>query len=275
MKITRHVAVLLFIIANPILALPAQKPIYVELSEVFPAQVRYSNLNVLDKIAKFKADGDADCKDTQCTFKYDNGKSLLAESDALPVVKAPFGYVLLDGHHDTISSLRMGAKTIPIIVKKDLSHLNEQAFWEASAKEGMTYPYAIGGKWQIPGKSFDDLVNDPNRYFVAIAVRKCKSPTEAAAKTRGYEYPLWVKVGTDKPFIEFEISDLLHNHGFTYDEENGKKDFDNYVEKARGILLKNEVPQLKLIKSRQNYLEIKDLCGTQSSPTISGASESF
>lgn len=272
MKISRNFfALLIFLVGSSLVA----ESMYVPLSQVFPGQVRYSNMNVLDKIDKAKAKGEAKCDDTQCKFKFDKGQSILSLKKALPVVKAPFGLVLLDGHHDTLASIRLGAKTIPVFIKEDLSNLSEEEFWIQSSQKGWSYPYAIGGAWQVPvpEKGFGQLVNDPNRYFAAITARKCDLSTDAPEESRGALYPLWIKVGIDVPFIEFKISDMLNNNGFVYDEQKGQGDLDQSIEKARDVLMKNRVPQLKLLESRQNYLDIKNLCSMPSLPTTVGTSE--
>lgn len=271
MKISRFFASLIFLVASVL----AATPMYVPLAKVFPGQVRYSNMNVLDKIQKAKAKGEAICDQEQCSFKFDKGQSILPLKKALPVVVAPFGLVLLDGHHDTLASIRLGAKTIPVEIKEDLSNLTEEEFWVQSAQRGWSYPHAIGGAWQVPDpkKGFGQLVNDPNRYFAAITARKCDLSTDTPETSRGATYPLWVKVGIDVPFIEFKISDMLNNNGFVYDEEKGQADLDQMTEEAREILAKNRVPQLKLIENRQNFLDIENLCSLQSLPATVGTSE--
>lgn len=77
---------------------------YVSIREIFPAQIRYSILNMKDKANRRISKGDAvwNEEDGKWEYKFNHGTSILAEKDALPVVRTSFGYVLIDGHHDVL-----------------------------------------------------------------------------------------------------------------------------------------------------------------------------
>jgi hypothetical protein len=230
---------------------------YVSYQQIFPAQLRYSSQNVTEKVNKAIERKAAvwNEKDESWTFKYNHGTSILSEKEALPVVISSFGYVLADGHHDVLSSIKLNAEMIPIKVIADLSHLDSQQFWEKAEKKGWAYLYQIGGEKSTPPATFSDLVDDPNRYFAAITARKY--PKEGSNESFGAEYPLWVKVGKDIPFIEFKISDALWAQGFLYDEEQmGNPPSEDYEEFARKVLLEAEIQGLRVVPGRTHYSEI-------------------
>ena len=244
---------------------------YVLITDIHPGQIRYASQNVQDKVnAAIKKGGIFKDVSGQEHFKYFDGKSILPEKSALPVVYGPFGYVLVDGHHDVLSSLAVGAKYVPIKIIGRLRmtglmgyanlKLTPEQFWIEAEKKNWVYPYALGGARQIPPAKFEDLVDDPNRYFAAIAARKCERKGQTADQTIGAEYPLWRKVGKDIPFIEFKISDALGTAGVFYDYNMGDKPPMEFVEKARQALKEHPVNGLKLVPERTKYDQIKNIC---------------
>jgi hypothetical protein len=235
--------------------------VYIPYSQLHPGQIRYASKNVEEKRKKAIATGAALCVNNCWIYKYHNGTSIMEEKNALPVVKSVVGYVLVDGHHDVLSSIALGATMIPIKVIADLSHLSVQQFWLEAEKLGLIYPYALGGEYQVPPIHFKDLIDDPNRYFAAIVARKCEGPTTSPANSRGFDYPLWRKVGKDIPFIEFMIADIWWNNGIYYTYAMGDNPSIKFVEKARTVLKKNSIKGLKLVSKRTYYLDIPNLCG--------------
>ena len=212
---------------------------YVSIKLITPGQVRYSALNVEEKVKKAKDSGAAIKKSGGYVFKFDNGKSIVEEKNALPVIRAKDGYVLLDGHHDVLSSKELGAKTVPIEVKEDMSNLsiNDPTLWEQAEAKKLVYLYDLSGKRVTPPPSFDTMENDPNRFFATLIMHRCD--TDASGKVSndyslskdvyGYTYPVWIKINKDTPFIEFYISDLLNKYKVKYEDKMGK-DFGNFVD---------------------------------------------
>lgn len=252
---------------------------YVFIDTIHPGQIRYSQANVDQKIHNARQRAE---KTEGPILAYDQGRSILKLESALPVIVIPsslskaFGnkqYILVDGHHDVKSSLALGATTVPMYVKEDLqsSPMNETDFLNYLETKGYTYPYNLAGiKAKIP-KQFDELQDDTNRYFAAITARKYENwNTKAEDSTHtsplfNPEYPLWVKIGKDIPFIEFMISDKLNEWNkknpknkldFTYEMENDSVAMQQLIEKARKILRKNPIAGLKLIKYKTHYKDL-------------------
>lgn len=202
---------------------------------ITPGQLRYSKLNVQEKIAALKTKG--------------------ALSTPLPVILAPFGPVLVDGHHDTLACIALGIETIPVFVMKDFSHLSVDEFWRQATTEGLVYPYTLDNRYKIP-TNFDALEDDPNRFFAALVARKCTKDKNgimvaiASPKTALGDYPVWIKFGNKIPFIEFKISDTLKAHGIIYDNAWGENVPESFVENARRVLVDNPIPGLKIIATR-------------------------
>ncbi|MCL4361587.1 hypothetical protein M1446_04520 [Candidatus Dependentiae bacterium] len=261
---------------------------YVAINRIHPGQIRYSQANVDQKIntAIKKGYATRECKTNlqskECILKFDNGRSIMSSSPELPVIKVPaaldnvFGnknFILIDGHHDVKASLTLGAKTVPIKVKEDLggSTMSEQEFWNYLESKGYTYPFNLEGgqRANIPS-DFNVLQDDTNRYFAAITARKYEGwdtkPEESTYTSPVFkpEYPLWVKVGKDIPFIEFMISDKLNDHNkrhadkfiFSSEMENNPTKMQQLIEKARIILKENPIKGLKLIPEKTFYKDI-------------------
>jgi hypothetical protein len=247
---------------------------YLPIAEIHPGQLRKSSLNVRAKvrraIERHVATESPSRGRTPYTFAYDNGQSIVPPDEPLPVIKGPpgVGYVLVDGHHDVLASLALGATTVPIQQVADLSDMSEADFWDRATRDGYVYPFALGGKREIPPRSFDDLIDDPNRYFAAVTSRMCKSNGDDARRSVGAEYPLWVKIGRDVPFIEFKISDRLSAEHFDYGATKSYKDDPDHppsdvVAQARAILLgEPHVDGLRVVPARVSYTQIPNLCST-------------
>lgn len=244
---------------------------YFPISRIHPGQNRYAQRNVDQKKQAAIKKGTAKLNpDGSYTLAYDNGKSILAQKDALPVVKVLLKkpalkneelYILVDGHHDVLASLALGASTVPVKIIKDFGVKNPFMFWNDAEKNNYIFPYTLDGKYQIPPSDFKKLTDDPNRYFAAIAARKCELKGMKVDESTGAEYPLWIKIGKDIPFIEFKISDVLNKHGLVYDYKRLDETLpEEFVEKARTILIKNPIQGLKLIPKRVKYTDIHDLC---------------
>ncbi len=252
---------LLFLFIINALNFSVSGALYCPLNKIHPGQLRYAVLNVDDKIEKALKNNDAvlNAGTNSYSLKYNSGKSSLPLTSALPVIQAQFGYVLVDGHHDILASIKLGAQEIPIKVVEDLSSLSETGFWQEAEKRGLVYLSAIDGTRQIPPASFDNLVDDPNRYFAAISARKCDKKDQDPKTTTGAEYPLWIKVGKDIPFIEFKISDVLNRESIFYFNAMGDNPPAILFTKARRALRKNSIQGLKLVTRKTHYTKIANL----------------
>ena len=235
----------------------SEKLFYLNCSEIYPSQLRYSSKNVQEKIDEIILAKDAiwDEESKAWVLKYNSGKSALDLDQAVPIVKGPFGYVLTDGHHHLLASLKLEAKTIPVKIIADLSALDESAFWQEMEQNGWAYPYNLLGERTPPPKDLKLLQDDPNRYFAAIIARKCR-PDGDLITSKGADYPVWVKVGKDVPFIEFRISDALWKQGLRYNYGMENQPPEEFIEEARRILSEAKIPGLRLIPEKIHYTEL-------------------
>jgi len=222
---------------------------YVEIKQLFPSQIRFSKANVDLKVRKMGKNR-----------KLYDDKSVLALTEALPVVRSQWGYLLIDGHHDVLKSIRVGAKWVPVRVEKDLSHLSRQEFWAYTKEQGWTYLQKINGTTpETPPSSFAEMENDPNRYLAAILARKFPKGSTVLNQSWGAEYPVWIKLGKDTPYIEFHIADALYQENLLYQEswqDNPPMDF---VEKVRNVLTHANIKGLKVVSRRIHYNQLPEL----------------
>jgi hypothetical protein len=234
----------------------SSKVVYVHYRDLHPSQLRFASQNVEQKVKNILKKNNAilNKSTSQWSYKYYNGLSALSEKDSIPVVKASFGYALVDGHHNVLSNIAVGSEWIPIRVINDLCHLSLEAFWAEAELMGWAYLYDINGKKSFPPTLFSDLQDDPNRYFAAIAARKYKN--EASRDSSGAEYPVWVKIGKDIPFVEFMISDAMWKSGLVYSYEMGDNPSIEFVESARQVLLESDIKGLRIIPTRTHYKDL-------------------
>lgn len=238
-----------------------QKPFYVHYRLVFPGQTRYSSAVANQKAQHLIDQGAArwDKKTFRWIAKYEEGQAVLSLKDPIPVIKACFGYVAIDGHHHVIASLLMGANRIPILVKADLSHVKENEFWDKAEEHEWVYQWRLDGTKKKPPRSFLALEDDPNRYFATVSVRKIKDKGKQLAKSTGAEYPLWIKIGRGRPFAEFYISDALKQAGIEYNYQMGKEIPQEFVEKARKALVAANLPGIIIVPERLHYSQLQPL----------------
>lgn len=157
--------------------------------------------------------------------------------------------------HVLINQDNLSAKKVPIKIIANLSHLPIDQFWIEAEKNGWAYLYHVDGKKMLPPKCFTELLDDPNRYFAAQTARKYTSNGEHGFVSKGAEYPLWVKIDKDIPFIEFQIANALYKENFIYDLEK-MKDTPEVLEHARQILVQANIPGLRVISSRVHHQDI-------------------
>ena len=219
---------------------------YVPVEQVHPGQLRYSRQNVSEKVVKLRE---------KLGLSAPTGFTRPPLKDSVPVIEAPFGYVLVDGHHDVLAALNLGATEIPVRVIRRWKSLPPELFWDKAEKEGLVYLKNSDGIRAVPPENFKDLVEDPNRYFAAISARKFPLGEE---KSTGAEYPLWIKRGKGVPFVEFRISDTMSRHRLLYTkdlENEDPKAYDQLVEKVRGVLLEDPIEGLEFVPRRAHYSE--------------------
>ncbi|MDF2966029.1 MAG: putative ParB-like nuclease [Rickettsiaceae bacterium] len=214
--------------------------VFVNIEWLKPTQLRKSSINVANKLARSKG------------IIFDDGKSMLSLSDAVPVFKGFDGYLyLIDGHHNVLASIESKAKTIPVLIHDDLSDLNEDKFWEVAIAKNYAYLKDSNGEVKSPPKSFHDLVEDPLIYFAAISAFKC-TPGQILTQqdyNKSLEHPLWLKVSNSVPFIEFSIANELHKSNFQFANQDrlNKDKLNSKIEEARKLLTNFSLEGLVLL----------------------------
>ncbi len=238
-----------------------QQSFYTSLAYIFPSQVRYSKKNVEDKIQKALGDGDAIFNDStqKYDFRYHQNKSIFDLNVAVPVIRTTNKMILADGHHSVLASLALGCQSIPVFVIDEWLQDLDVSFWDWAEAHNYAYLWDLDGKKLPEPQTFSDLKDDPLRYFAALTARKYIIDLNPLHST-GLDYPLWIKIGKDIPFIEMRMANTLYQAGFryTYGQELTAS-FPEMVEQARQILIDNPIDGLKLLPQREYYL---------SSPTI-------
>lgn len=241
---------------------------YVAIADIRPGQMRYSQKNIDLKINEVRKKNGI----KNGTLAHDNGHSAFTIQGAAPVMKikdreGTIKYILADKHHDTLADIKAAQEaqvnnpTMPVKVEKDFSSMNYDDFLHYADKNYLIDLMLIDGKkaTDLPTR-FDQMANDPVRYFVTISARKVGNG-EVIEKSIGADFPLWLKrlqnsndpklVGdtANARMIENIISQKLLDNGFTYDAdidgEAGVR-FNGKVAQAHGILSRpNNAPWLQ------------------------------
>lgn len=226
---------------------------YIKTALIHPGQATYSVLNANEKIAQAIEKGYATKKnDGSFKFKYDKGRSLYSEKKAFPVANTPWGLMLLDGHHRTMAAIAMGATTIPVKIHADVTDLGIEDLRKIMSTK--TDPVdARGNRVRMPCH-FNQLADDPNRYFAKISSYQGKD-----TRTK---HPLWVPVGEENTHgsQEFAIATLLNKYDWVYKNSYGDNIPENFLEYARVLLAvhSKEIPGICIVKNKTLHSDIDD-----------------
>lgn len=205
--------------------------VYMPIKDITPGQVRYSAMNVQEKVDKALERKSAVKKGDTHVLAFDNGKSILELEVALPLLKARDGYVLLDGHHDLLSSMRLGAQTVPVEVKEEMADMSihDQRFWQKAEDKKLVFLYNLNGERVKELPRFDAMQDDANRFFVTLILHRCNTKDGVIVKdyaisdkVYGHKTPVLIKIDKDIPFLEFYVGDLLRKYGVQYHNNQGK-----------------------------------------------------
>lgn len=224
---------------------------YVPMELIRPAQHRYASMNVTDKIKRNENFGFHFDERGEKIFHFDEGKSIYPEKNAIPAIEMPHGYILCDGHHSAMASFSLGCQTIPVRIFQTILHPLGEKFWLWAETSNFAYLVDMDGKRCPPPSELNQLQDDPLRYFAAITARKYENPM--MQESFGYDYPLWIKIGKDTPFIEMRIADKLRTHGFIYHYGDEENNLETLIEAARTILIADPIPNLKLLQNKEKY----------------------
>lgn len=262
---------------------------YVPKEAIRPGQIRIAQAGAQEKVQEAIKQGYAIKKDDGTLEpQFNNKTSIISDKDPLPVVVVTTGgttwLILLDGHHDYMANEKAGGTTVYVEIKDDLRNTPESALWETLKKKGYIYATNLQGKEVPLPEKFNQLENDPYRFFVKMAMWECKTPETALKESKGgtkeLQYPLAVKwkdkkfnpykvivAGEEfvlnKLFIEFKVADALYKYGPAYGfhqagDEKRKETFASQVEIARQILNDHPVESFNLIPEKTHYTEIND-----------------
>lgn len=261
---------------------------YVPMKSVLPGQMRYSQKNIDLKIGNIRKAKGFTQEEGRTILQHDARKSALALKNAAPVMKirnryGAIRYVLKDFHHDALANRALAKEagvveaTMPVKVENDFSTMRYHTFWKYAHNNHLVDLRGVDGRLYInnPPKSFDNMKDDPVRYFVTISARKGGN-NQSIEESFGAEYPLWYKrlANMADPekypgdvlnarMIENIISQKLIDNGFTYDVnrdgESGSR-FEEKVREAHAILSqpKNRTTGFRLIETLGYFTDIKD-----------------
>jgi hypothetical protein len=176
------------------------------------------------------------------SLRFDNHKSFLPDTAPVKIVLLPDGIAVVDGNHETLASIYVGAKTIPTIVVADYSNRssNEVALREME-KDGLAYMKKLNGKTDYKLVLLSDLVDDPNRFLLSVVSRRVKViqiDGEAKLESHASGHDVIVKFEEGTPFIEFICADILYENGIVYDPTWGENIPKKVIKQIRKILIK-------------------------------------
>ncbi|MGI4851469.1 MAG: ParB-like protein [Janthinobacterium lividum] len=266
----------------------ASQATYVNIGQLIPAQIRYSQANTQEKVNKAIKDHAYFEVNGVKTYCFNHNSSIFSSSEPIPVIKVSKDfrpeksqsekfkgldfYILIDGHHSVMASRQLGAKTMPIKIIDDMSSLKVDEVWTKLKEKGYAHLTTIDGEVVSPPQKFKDLIDDSIRGFMAKVAIKCvygKPLPKYDAATA-----LWVKVTKDGdkdiPFIEFKAADALKKAGFAY--ANDQIIDAKLVDQSRSILIKQGsiVEGLKVLVQDGNHLKVfstneslEKICGLQ------------
>ncbi len=244
---------------------------YVGLETLIPGQDQISIDNAKFKLQRYLDDDQVQWnkKSEAFEFSFNHGTSAVPLKDAIMVIKGPIGYVILDGHHEVFVSLYVGAKTIPVHVVDDLSHLDLHDFWSYLLESKKVYFKRTLDEILFNPPRFTAMIDRPNRYLATLIAYKVQYARAKGGikidRARGVARSVWVKLNKSIPFIEFEIADALDDAGLKYNPKWGTEIPDAVIEKIRLSLIKAaksgkyphlaQIPILTLEESKKRNLE--------------------
>jgi hypothetical protein len=225
------------------LNVPLDTPTYVPIRVLLRAQDEISVDNILAKLADRQAAKDLKWDDhaDHWQLNHDHGRSSVPLNDPISVVKGPQGFVVTDGHHDLFLALYVGAKSISIVVKEDLSALSALKFWEVLKSRRLSLMTASPEALSIAPPKMEDIRDNPNRYLASLLALKVKAKLKKGSaeigNVKGTPDAVWIKVNDSVPFVEFYIATALSEAGIHYESSWGKSVPADIIEKARKTIL--------------------------------------
>ena len=108
---------------------------YVPVGILTLGQDEISIENSLNKVKEQIESGvDWKAKKEKIVLLNNDGNSSMSKSDPVVVIRGPKvrgkeNLLIIDGHHELFAGLFLGSVTAPVIIEKDLSHLNHLEFW--------------------------------------------------------------------------------------------------------------------------------------------------
>ncbi len=247
---------LITLLMIPMTTIAMNKLRYIPYTQLHPGQHSFTSKEVAEKIAKALEKGHAAYNEQTAayTFSHHEGQSIFSSNDALPVVKKSDDcYLLVDGHHSVLASIKLGAKMICVKIINDLSKHKEHAFWEEAEQKGYAYLYPVDGEPRIPPYRFKDMVDDPYRWLPHLL--KGLVPADGDLKQySGPKYPVWIKCGKGVPFIEFAIARALRKGGISFSYSTQLSDA--MVEDCRKILLEATICGLRVVPTRTLFSKL-------------------
>lgn len=176
--------------------------------------------------------------------------------------------LIIDGNHKTLTSLYFGAKTVPVRIAKNWSHLS---FVEAKAKllkKDLILPFNSMGEELNVWPNFLELEDNPFRYIVTKFLLKTqieltKEGSIKLKNLRGNPEPLIIKINRDLAYLELLLANMWIKMGL--DPYSLLKE-ENWEQKLREVTI-NEFK-----KKRTKFLFLKKLLVVDSALQMSSVS---
>ena len=233
---------------------------FVPLRSLIRGQDQISIDNILfEKLAERQKNQDIvlDAQAQTWELKNDLGRSSVPLADPILGIRGPQGILVIDGHHDLFLGLYVGAQSIAINVKEDLSSLSPIEFWKTMKQRNLVYlPQDAESLAKSPPEMMK-VRDNPNRYLATLLALKVATDSSPNLSTgaleikavKGAKVPVWIKLNNSIPFVEFFVARILSDAGIFYDASWGRTVPDAVIERARVAMLaartSGKYPQLK------------------------------
>lgn len=161
-------------------------------------------------------------------FAHDGARSLYSMEKRIKVAFYRGKLYIIDGHHRSLISTYLGAKTIPAEVVADLSDLNPSEFRQTMESRGWAHWRDFRNEEMQP-LDLCEMIDDPNFQLARLIIRRVtvswRGDQLRLERSTGADRPVAVKINGDIPFFENHIADALRRGGVEYDDRDHDYEF--------------------------------------------------
>lgn len=172
-------------------------------------------------------------------FAHDRGRALYGMHKRIKAVFYRGRLFIVDGHHRALISTYLGAKTIPVKILDDLSHLSPAKFRETMERRGWAYWRNYRGAAMTP-VDLCDLADDPYLHYVRLVIVRLEAKIENGhlyiSNVRGADPAIAIKINSDVPHFENMMADAIHRSVDVDPDFKGKSLPEDVLEEALDAL---------------------------------------